>query len=164
MVLKSSLCFVVFLIVFLFPPSDALAQAGKLPPFRIMQTNAQVFNATQLPIGKPIILIYFDPDCHDCQDFMGQLFSQIKSFQKASLALITNASINQVILFADKYKVSSYKNMVVGTEGSNAPIGNYYHFPPMPFVALYDKNGNLMTTYKKTIPMADLLGRLGKLK
>ena len=161
---QSPFSITVLLFFFLYVPCEISAQAGKLPPFRIMQTNGQVFNATQLPVGKPIVVIYFDPECHDCQTLMGQLFSQTKSFQKASLALITNASINQVITFADKYKVATYKNMVVGTEGANAPIGQYYHYPPMPFVALYDKNGNLMTTYKKTIPMADLVERLGKLK
>ena len=161
---QSPFSITVLLFFFLYVPCEISAQAGKLPPFRIMQTNGQVFNATQLPMGKPIVVIYFDPDCHDCQALMGQLFSQTKSFQKASLALITNASINQVIVFADKYKVATYKNMVVGTEGANAPIGQYYHYPPMPFVALYDKNGNLLMTYKKTVPMADLVERLGKLK
>ena len=161
---RSPFSIAILYLLFLFAPLKTSAQAGKLPPFRIMQTNGQVFNATQLPVGKPIVVIYFDPDCHDCQTLMGQLFSQTKSFQKASLALITNATINQVITFSDKYKVTTFKNMVLGTEGSNAPLGKYYNYPQMPFVALYDKNGNLQTTYKKTIPITDLVARLDKLK
>ena len=161
---KTPFTIVILLFNLLSTPFASSAQTGKLPPFKIMLTNGQVFNATQLPMGKPIVVIYFDPECHDCQALMGQLFSQTKSFQKASLAFITNASINQVITFADKYKVANYKNMVVGTEGANAPIGQYYKYPQMPFVALYDKNGNLQTTYKKTIPMADLVARFSKLK
>ena len=162
---KIQLFFLVCLCASLFLSStETKAQSGKLPPFRIMQTNGTVFKAEQLPFEKPIIVAYFDPECHDCQTFMGKLFSKTSNFKSASIAFITNVSTDAVAKFAIKYKISNYKNMVVGTEGVSSFIGNYYHYPQLPFVALYDKNGNLITTYQKNIPIDELITKLTQLK
>ena len=62
----------------------ASAQSGKVPPFRITQSNGKVFNARDLPLGKPILLIYFSPDCEHCQVFMKAFFKRANDFKKAS--------------------------------------------------------------------------------
>ena len=69
--------------------TNAKAQAGKLPPFRIMQTSGKIFKAGDLPMGKPIIIIYFSPECDHCDKLMKELVKQKEEFKKASIAMIT---------------------------------------------------------------------------
>lgn len=140
------------------------AQVGKLPPFSILETNGKNFRAQNLPFEKPIIIIYFSPDCEDCLSFMDKLFNRISDFNSASVVMITYLPIENVSKFVKKYKTDKYKNINIGTEGSTFFIKDYYKIMDLPFVALYDKNGNIQTSYQKIIPIKELINKLQKLK
>ncbi|HYK44061.1 MAG TPA: redoxin domain-containing protein [Parafilimonas sp.] len=145
------------LAVFLFIVSfDASAQQGKLPPFRIMQSNGTIFKAEQLPFEKPILIIYFSPDCDHCQAFMKDFFKSAADFKKASVVMVTYRPIADVTKFVADFGVNKYSNIYVGTEGSSFFLKNYYKLLDMPFAALYDKNGNIMTSYRSNISLNEL--------
>ena len=61
--MKTYLLLVMLCATAMMTSSDANAQKGKLPPFRMQTSSGKIFKAEQLPMGKPIILIYFDPGC-----------------------------------------------------------------------------------------------------
>ena len=56
---------------------DLYSQKGKIPPFRMIKPNGTLFKAQDLPIGKPIIIVYFSPDCEECQKFTQELLNRI---------------------------------------------------------------------------------------
>src|SRR5437016_6206191 len=76
---NSILILFISLSLLLFSYSDASAQ-GKVPPFRIMQSNGKVFKAEDLPFEKPILIIYFSPECDHCLTFMKDLFKRADDF------------------------------------------------------------------------------------
>ena len=152
---------IVCMLVFLF--SEAQAQSDKLPPFRIMQPNGKVFKAEYLPFEKPIVIIYFSPDCDDCLSFMDSFFKKIDAFNKASLVLITFMPIEYLTKFSSKYRISNYKNIYIGTEGSTYFVRDYFKMKGIPFAALYDKNGNIISSYCKDIPLDNIIASLKKL-
>lgn len=139
------------------------AQKGKLPPFRMVQENGVVFKAEQLPVGKPILLVYFSPDCDHCAVLADQLFKEGNPFKKASIAMITFLSLDKVAQFNRKYATSTFKNVFVGTEGNTFFVRKYFGIMDMPFVALYDKDGNLLQKYERDIPFDSLSAKLNKL-
>jgi thioredoxin-related protein len=143
---------------------DAWAQSNKVPPFRMTQSNGKLFNAANLPYGKPIMLIYFSPDCEHCMVVMKEWFKKADDFKKASIVMITFLPIDKVVTFEKDFKVNQYPNIIVGTEGLRFFVRNYYQIADMPFVALYDKNGNLITSHQKNIPLNELASKLKKLK
>lgn len=155
--------FVAIVCLFIFSFSETQAQSNKLPPFRIMQPNGKVFKAEYLPFEKPIVIIYFSPDCDDCVKFMDSLFKRIDDFNGASLVLITYLSIGDLKKFTNKYKIDNFKNIYTGTEGSTNFIRNYYKMEEIPFAALYDKNGNIISSYSKDIPLNNMIVSLKKL-
>ena len=63
----------------------ALAQRVKndkaIPPFKILQTNSRYFQASDLDQTKPVVLIYFAPDCSHCQALMDGVFKNMASEQ-----------------------------------------------------------------------------------
>ncbi|MDB5250759.1 MAG: thiol-disulfide oxidoreductase [Segetibacter sp.] len=155
--------FLILLAAMLFVSSLSSAQAGKVPPFRILKPDGKVFKAQDLPMGKPIILIYFLPDCDHCQKLTKVLTKRITEFKKASIAMITYQPLNQVSRFVNDYNLKKYPNFYVGTEGSSLFVRNYYNIMQMPFVALYTKNGDLIKLYPKDEGLNDLSLRLKKL-
>lgn len=144
--------------------STTYAQSGKVPPFRIVQANGKIFKAENLPVGKPIVIIYFSPDCEDCQRLTRELLARINEFKSVSFAMITYQSVENVSQYVSKNSLYKYDNIYVGTEGSSLFVKNYYNIVQFPFVALYNKNGDLIIKYNtKEVDPDNLLYRIKNL-
>jgi thiol-disulfide isomerase/thioredoxin len=138
-------------------------QSIKLPPFQILQENRKIFKAEYLPMGKPIMVIYFSPDCDHCKSFIKELLKQSAKFKKASVALITYEDIDKVKTFYKKFAFYKYPNIYIGTEGTSFFVRDYYKIVSMPFVALHNKNGDLIQSFQRNIPINTLMTTLQKL-
>jgi cytochrome oxidase Cu insertion factor (SCO1/SenC/PrrC family) len=134
-----------------------------IPPFKMTLSDNKTFNAADLPKGKPLVLIYFDPDCDHCQKLMTELFKKTDSFKKAEIVFITFKPVSEVAAFEKKYGAGKHANMKVGTEGTVFYLRNYYKLVKMPFTALYDKKGNYSYSYRDETLLDDLINRLKKL-
>src|SRR5512144_647479 len=99
-------------------PTEVWSQSS-LPPFKMYLSNKTVFSATELPKEKPVIVIYFDPECDHCQKLMNDLFKKINSFKKAEIVIVTFKPVEEVAAFEKKYKTHDYSNINVGTEGTS---------------------------------------------
>jgi thioredoxin-related protein len=139
------------------------AYSQSLPPFKMFRSDKTIFSAAELPKTKPVILIYFDPDCDHCQKLMKELFQKIDAFKSAEIIMVTFKPIEEVVAFEKQNNIQSHTNIVVGTEGTTFYVRNYYGLVTMPFTALYDKNGNLKYSYRKETFVDDLLKRLKNL-
>ena len=135
-----------------------------IPPFKMVLSDNKIFTANDLPKGKPIILIYFDPDCDHCQKLMTALFKKINDFKKAEIVMVTFKTTSDVAAFEKKYNTEKYSNIKVGTEGTSFYLRMYYGLMTMPFTALYDKNRNLNYSYRKETQVDDPVKRLKNLK
>ena len=144
--------------IFLFSPYAVRSQT--IPHFKMTLSNNKIFNAIDLPKDKPLVLIYFDPDCDHCQKLMTELFKKINSFKKVEMVLITFKSVTEVAAFEKKYTTSKYANMKVGTEGTLFYLKNYYKLVKMPFTVLYDSKGNYNFSYREETHVDDLIKRL----
>lgn len=148
----------------LFSGMQVSAQSNKVPPFRMVQSNSKLFLAADLPMGKPIIIFYFSPECEDCQKETEALLAHIEDLKKASIAMITYLSVETVSQFVTKNKLDKHPNIFVGTEGNYLLVKNYYTINQFPFLALYNKNGDLIKKYYSTeLDLNDLLVRLKNL-
>ena len=63
--------------------------------------------------------------------------------------MITYLPVAEVAKFVIDFHADKYPNIYVGTEGSSYFLKNYYHLVEMPFTALYDKDGNIIASYRK---------------
>src|SRR5690349_13413903 len=100
--------FLVFMLLVLFASSVTVAQSGKVPPFQMMQANGKVFRAQDLPMGKPILLVYFSPECDHCEKMLKSFFKKASDFQKASVALITYLPVDKVAKFTKEYNLAKH--------------------------------------------------------
>ena len=144
-----------------FFPLAAFSQS--LPPFKMYRSDRTIFKAAELPKTKPVVLIYFDPDCDHCQKLMKELFQKIDAFKKTEIIMVTFKSVEEVSAFEKQHNTQKYSNIIVGTEGTGFYLRNYYGLMTMPFTALYDKKGNLNYSYRKETFVDDLINRLKSL-
>jgi hypothetical protein len=72
--------------------------------------------------------------------------------------------VEKVSKFAKENHLVNYPNMVVGTEGSTFFVRNYYRVKELPFVALYTKNGDYVTSFEKEVNLTMLAEKLKQLR
>lgn len=140
------------------------AQSGKLPPFQMVQSNGHVFRASDLPFGKPILIVYFSPECEDCHNFLKELLNHTNELGRTSIVMISFLSVEAISQTINSYKLNEYPNIYVGTEGTSFFVRNYYRIEHIPFLALHNKNGDLVKTYRQDIDINTLLNNIKNLK
>ncbi len=154
---------IIFNITGSFTQPVATSQSTVWPQFKMVLTNGRSFSSASLPKNKPIVLIYFAPDCDHCIVLMDKLFKKIHQLDKASVVMITFKPVAELSAFEQKYNTGRYPNIYVGTEGYTYYLRNFYRLEKTPFTAVYDKKERLAFSYKNETPVDEMLARLKKL-
>ncbi len=139
--------------IFIAPP----ATAQKLPDFSIQLTDGTLISSTKASHQKPLLLIYFAPDCEHCRKLMDQLFPQMNAFKNIEILMVTFESLNDVAWFENHYHTKNYPNIKVGMEKPVFFLKNYYKLEHTPFTALFNRNGKKVVSYKEYTPLSELI-------
>ncbi|WP_031528113.1 TlpA family protein disulfide reductase [Dyadobacter crusticola] len=145
--------------------SAAFAQSvpNKIAPFQMRLTSGQQYSSAQLAKG-PAVLIYFSPDCEHCQDFTKDLIKNYQTVADKQVIMITFQSMDMLKPFVTQHRLASYPNFKVGTEGTSYLVQRYYGIRSFPYIAIYDKAGNLVKTYEGEQPHAEIFKTLRLVK
>lgn len=146
-----------------FTESVKAQTPDKVPPFSMTLSTGRYFNAAEIPKGKPVLLMYFDPDCDHCHTLMNGFFKRPSDFSSAEVLIVTFKPLNEVRAFVQAHQTHRYPNIKVGTEGTTYYLRNYYKMQNTPFVALYNKEGKMVAGYQKDVPLDALLKQLKKI-
>ncbi len=129
-----------------------------IPPFNmVLVDGVTYYNADNIEKGKPLMIVYFDPECEHCQNFTKQLVKNIAKFSNTQIVMICAApGIPPLKKFVDQFNLGKYTNIKAGTEGMYHATMNFYNVDVTPFTALYNKSGQLITFYR-TVPQIQTL-------
>ena len=150
-----------FLFIFLANTAFAQSVAGtkKIAPFKMQLTNGQQYTSAQLAKG-PVVLIYFSPDCEHCQAFTKDLIKNYPVVANKQVIMVTFQAMDMLKPFVTQYNLNKYLNFKVGTEGTSYVVQHYYQIRSFPYIAIYDKSGNLVKTYEGEQPHAEIFKTL----
>ncbi|MEP7253614.1 MAG: redoxin domain-containing protein [Ginsengibacter sp.] len=155
-------CKIAFLSSMFFISSAVHAQ--QMPAFSILQSNGKTLNTAKLPHTKPVVLIYFAPDCDHCTKLLSAMFGKMSQFNRATILLVSFKPMNEITDFEKKYKTAAYKNMIVGIEQPLYFLQRLYQLQSTPYTALFDKSGKLIVDYKTETPLNELIAQLKRTK
>jgi thiol-disulfide isomerase/thioredoxin len=162
--MKKFISVLAFLILGFSFTISTYGQKEKVPPFRMMMANNKVFMAEDFPLGKPMLIVYFSPECEDCHVFIEGMLNRIGDFKNVSIAMVTYMTGDIVSKYVVKNSLNMYNNIYVGTEGNTLFLKNYYNIIYFPYVVLYNKEGDLIVKYtNKKVDIDDLVSRIKKL-
>lgn len=125
----------------------------KLPDFRVVNVYGKYVRKADLRSLQPVILIYFQPDCEDCREFTELLMSDDIMIRRYQLLMITNADLKKLKEFVTHFKLTSKKNLLVGTEGWTGIVQRKLAITHFPSVLVYNKNQMLQ---RKLIGQIDM--------
>lgn len=135
-----------------------------IPSYHILTTDSVYVTPTNLKKDKPVLIIYFSPDCSHCQHLMYELKPKMKDFKNTQVIMITFVQQIQAIRnFVRDFDLKKYPNFTVGTEGYSMVVQRFYDVHTTPFTALYDKNKKLVKSWAKAPTVDDLTDEVKKL-
>jgi thioredoxin-related protein len=122
----------------------------------ILEDSATKYTKADLPKNKPLLLMMFSPDCEHCKQEASQIAANIGAFKNMHIVMTTPYPIYRMREFAATTGISGLKNIVVAKD-------HYYLLPPFfamrnfPFMALYDRKGNLIKTIEGATSIKKIL-------
>jgi len=128
-----------------------------IPSFRIQLQDGKYFNAAELEKNKPLLLVYFDPDCDHCVLFINDLLKNINLFNGVQVVMITYVPLSQTKKFIAQAGLNQYPGIKVGTEGTTFVVRYHYDIVQFPFLALHNTTGSLIATYESEVPTTQQL-------
>jgi len=140
--------------------SKPAAPGPSLPDFRILLSTGKYYTLKDVDKTKPVLLIYFSPDCDHCMTLMKDIFSKINLFNSVELLMISFRPIEEIRQFSADFKTEKYKNIKLGTEGYTFAVRDYYNFIRTPFLVLYNSKLEFHTFFSEKITADEISKRI----
>jgi thioredoxin-related protein len=132
------------------PPKD-------LPPIKLQMTDGTVFEKSAIKHDKPLLIIYFSPECEHCQELTKELIKNMSAFRDIHILMISFVPYGSIKSFEEQYHLKAYPNIKIGTEGLAFTVKNYLKLQRTPFVGLYNRQGMLVKAYDNNPPFDELI-------
>ena len=133
-----------------------------LPPIQLLLGDSTTkFTKENLPQKKPVLIMLFSPDCSHCQHEAEELSAHKEKMKNIQVVMITFHPLWQMNEFVEKYKLKELKNVVVGKD-LYLVLPSFYSVHNLPFHALYDKKGALISAFEGSMEISKMLQTFGE--
>lgn len=141
-----------------------------LAKYRITKADGSIATQAGLDKNKPVMIIYFAPDCNHCEHLMEELRPKMDQLKKMQVVMITftqtgSGYLRMIADFNKKFNLAKYPNFTVGTEYNDArtyPVQDYYKIHNTPYVVVYNTKGKVVKSFTIVPPVKDLLAAVKK--
>jgi thioredoxin-related protein len=138
-------------------PEPAYKRFPTLPPLLILLSDSTTkYTKESLPKKKPVFIMLFSPDCSHCQKTAEEMIVHKEALKNIHIVMVTMHSITQMNEFVQKYHLSQLPNLVVGRDVFYI-LSGFYEIKQLPYMAFYNKNGQLISTVEGGLPIPKVL-------
>jgi len=140
-----------------FRPSLKTGFEGQsLPGFDLLLPDSTtVFNTADIPKGRPVVLMYFSPNCPYSQAEMNNIINDISVLKNIQFCIFTTWPFRQFKGFYAYFKLNKYSNIIAGED-----FKHFFedHFKPkgVPYTMVYNKDRILSKAFLGTMPSAQI--------
>jgi thioredoxin-related protein len=144
------------------PDSPAYKRFPTVPPFSIVQVDSTTLTKEKLK-HQPTLIMYFSPDCDHCKHQWADMEKRMKDLKKYQIIMVTYQPFEEMVNFYKAHKIEEYPNVKMGRD-SKFFLPPFFKIQSLPFQALYDKSGELITTFEGNVKIDKLLEAFAKAK
>lgn len=146
----------------------AAAQSPDTPAYKknptIPQISLMLIDSSSITLDnskqQPTLIMYFSPTCDHCQHQWEDMVKHKDQLKHIQIVMATFQPYEEMADFYKKEKIDSYPNIKMGRDEKFALPG-FYRIRSLPYQALYDKNGHLITTFEGNVKIEKLLEAFG---
>lgn len=127
-----------------------------VPSFKLTKvSDSTYFVKDDLKKNKPTIIMVFSPDCEHCQEETKAITANIKLFKKAQIVMASPLEYAYLRKFYDEYGIANFPQITMGRDPSYL-LGTFYKIRSFPAIFVYDKKGNLITSFTGSVPVQEV--------
>jgi thiol-disulfide isomerase/thioredoxin len=132
-----------------YDPVPPYQKDSTIPAFSILQTDSvSWFNKAGLPANKPVVIVYFNPECGHCQLTAHDFEEKKNQLKDVFFVWVTyDTSFTKIRSFAEQYNLLGAKNIRIGRDPKYY-VPSFFRVKYTPFMAVYNKDGRLLQTYE----------------
>ena len=131
-----------------------------IPPFRLMLSDSStIFTRDDLKKNKPVMIIVYSPECEHCQHEAEELVKNKADFKNIQIVMSTTYPFYQQQEFFNTYHLNELDNLVMGKDYQYI-LPSFFMLRNFPFIALYNKKKELITTFEGAYPIKTILEAL----
>jgi thiol-disulfide isomerase/thioredoxin len=121
-----------------------------IPPFHLLKLDSATY-LTKDDIKKHhrTIVMFFSPTCDHCKHQTESILSNAKKFKDIEIVMATYQPFDEMKQFYAEYHLAKYPNIKIGRDDKFF-LAPYYKVRNLPYLALYDRKGDLVTTFEGT--------------
>lgn len=167
--MKKLLAFVCFVLVAACSHAQQDPKILKLPMphYRICKADSSFVTEAAIKKDKPVMFIYFAPDCPHCQHMMKDMTEKMNDFKHIQIVMICATRtvypyLGMLKNFSRDYDLPKYKNITMGSEFPRLDVATYFHVLTTPFVAIYNKEGHMTQYFDKPPKIEDVVAAVKK--
>lgn len=117
-----------------------------IPEFTVLKTDSTFANQSVIPKDKPVVIIYFSPECGHCQITADAFSKRMKEMRDIYFVWVSYYPLPEIKEFAKKFNLEQFNNIIIGRD-PNYTIAPYFRIKYTPFMAVYNKDHQLIQTY-----------------
>jgi cytochrome oxidase Cu insertion factor (SCO1/SenC/PrrC family) len=145
-------------------PDAPYKKNPNMPAFNLLKTDSTWYTNADLPARKPVIFIYFSPECGHCQIEMKNIALKMDSVKlnRAQFVLISFHPVPDLEKFGRTYDLFKFKNLVIGRD-TKYFLPSFFKVEFTPYIAVYDKKGKFNTEFRdgaKPEQLSEVLDKL----
>ncbi len=130
------------------PGENTNKDIGKLmTDFRFTDIKGEAFSPRNLPLGKPVIVLYFDPDCDHCQLESKWIVEQKELFKDISLLFVSWAEMEALQAFPEKHLQGITSNVFI-TKDDQYKIDDYFGYSEVLSIYVYNSKWIRTASFK----------------
>jgi len=140
--------------------TPAFKRYPTVPPINLLQADSSTLTKDQLK-HQPTLIMYFSPTCDHCQHQWEDMVKRMDDLKKIQIIMATYQPFEEMVEFYNAQKIASYPNIKMGRD-IQYTLPPFYRMQSLPYLALYDKNGHLVTTFDGNVKIDALLKAFAK--
>lgn len=132
---------------------------GHIPIFSLPDINGKFVNSTDLPKSKPVIFIFFDPDCHLCKEEIIQIGLHNKQLSNCQVVFFSLLPAKTVQEFLIEIGFAPRKNIIFLVD-KDLLLYSKMEVRSSPTTYIYNKDGKLIKRFDGPVKTSAILNHL----
>jgi len=128
-----------------------------------MVKDSTWFTNADLPKNRPVVIVYFSPECSHCQHEAEELEKSMDSagygLHKAFYVWVSFHPLKDLKKFGSQYHLDKFKNICIGRD-LKYYIPSYFKVEFTPYIGVYNKNGRFVKEFRQGATPAELAAAL----
>jgi thioredoxin-related protein len=127
-----------------------------VPELYLIQVDSSTFTRANLK-QQPTLIMYFSPTCDHCQHQWADMVQHKDKLKDIQIIMATYQPFEEMADFYKKEKIAgSWPNVHLGRD-TQFKLVPFYRMRSLPYQALYDRNGKLITTFEGNVKVEKML-------